>query len=364
MKIEIDLRPSQPNRTVSVALAPSEIESVHLHLASPAARNRSGLYMRRHPKTGVNSSTVGPNSPLREPAEPRKLTIGEHLEEMRRSAVLPTVPKLTTNEIGESFGVVPAILAVPVSDLVANLLRPCFSRDGFGDWRTFFFEDEPIDRRTYWALCCFEERSNCPTLRFIEIRFDPAVDSVFSLEGEDLAAQGLRWAASLVPLVKQAQPQSPIEIAENDYDLRQIFGRAAETEINHAYAGWYDGWNSRVAALTRAQMQHRRPFELFYHSVLALDGNGDIHIFQLDGRLPELAERLAADGIVAAGLLDSGGSCALYDGWLGGYLNHGWYYREPRGAILVFELKTKQRIPRPRPGQWRYLLGTVESDAG
>jgi hypothetical protein len=200
-------------------------------------------------------------------------------------------------------------------------------------------------------------------LRFCEIRVDPAADSVFSVDGDDLAAKGLLWAATLVPLVKDSRPMSPAEIALDDYDLRQIFGRQAEEEINHAYAGWYADWSSRVAALTQDHIQRGRPFAVFYHSILALDCNGLIRILQLDGTLPELAESLAADGIVAAGLLDSGGSCALYDPWLGGYLNHGWYYREPRGAVLVFELKTRERIPEPRPGQWRYLLGTEGAPA-
>ena len=189
----------------------------------------------------------------------------------------------------------------------------------------------------------------------MDIRFDTGNARVLSLDGADLQDEGLQWAATLVPLVKNAKPICPVEIAQSNYDIRQILGRTSEKELYDAYETWFDGWDEKIANLVKAHISKKRPFEVFYHSVLGIDRFGAIHILQRDADLPGLAEILASEGIVAAGLLDSGGSCALYDPWLKGYLNHGWYYRECRGAILLFELKAQERLPEPRPGcTWNY----------
>jgi len=346
--LEIGL-PASVNRRASVTLAPEEIRSISLSVAFGEKRNRTGLYMRRHPKAqdAVTGTQIDPNRPLRSPDEPVKLTIPEHLKRLGAYA-LETGPAQET----EHYSTCPALLAVPVSDLVANLLRPSFNVRGFGDYRTFFLEDEPVERRTYWAACFFLREPDQPVLEFRDVRFDPHLDTVRSLDGTDLAAEGLQWAAALVPLVKDGKPVPPVEIAKSDYDLRQILGRSAEKEIAAAYGEWYDGWESAVERLVEDRLASGRPFEVFYHSVLGIDRSGAIRLYQRDADLPGLAEALVADGIVSAGLLDSGGSCALYDPWLEGYLNHGWYFREPRGAILLFELKARERIPEPRPGSW------------
>src|SRR5262249_38710538 len=140
------------------------------------------------------------------------------------------------------------------------------------------------------------------------------------------------------------QPLAPFQIAQNDYDLRQIWGRGAEDSIRDAYDGWYRQWDTRVEKLTNQHQARGNPYATFFHSVLAIDASGNIHLLQQESTLPDLANHLAEEGFQAAGLLDSGGSCALYDVWLGGYINHGWYFREPRGAVLVFELNIDQRL--------------------
>src|ERR1700691_2339182 len=74
------------NRKVSVTIAPSELSTAILSIAYAAERNRSGYYMRRHPKVGDLASgiRVGANAPLCHGAEPKRLTIAQHLRSMKR----------------------------------------------------------------------------------------------------------------------------------------------------------------------------------------------------------------------------------------------------------------------------------------
>jgi hypothetical protein len=335
------------NRKVSVTIAPSELSTAILSIAYAAERNRSGYYMRRHPKVGDLASgiRVGPNAPLCHGAEPKRLTIAQHLRSMKR-------PSVAGQDGLDSFDLQRAQIVVPVSDVTANLLRPCYSREGLGQWRTFFLEDEPIDRKTYWAVCLFEEENGIREIKFMDLSFDVGSDTVRSIDGRDLSTQGLEWAVALVPLVKHGAPVTVADIAMADYDLRQVFGRTSEWEIRWVYEGWYDKWEERIAELVAEHQERRREFEVFYHSILALDGSGAIQILQVDATLPQLAEDLARAGTVSAGLLDSGGSCALFDPWLQGYLNHGWYFREARGAVLCFELRAMERLPKSAASAW------------
>jgi hypothetical protein len=339
------------NRTVSVTIAPSELSTAILNIAYAGERNRSSYYMRRHPKPGDLASgiRVGPNAPLYYGAEPRRLTIAEHLRFMNRVSVA-SHENIDSGQ-PDSFNLQPAQIVVPVSDVTANLLRPCYSHQRLGRWRTFFLEDEPIDRKAYWAVCLFEE-NGIRAIKFMDLSFDVRSDTVRSIDGRDLSTQGLEWAVALVPLVKHGAPVSVADIAMADYDLRQVFGRTSEWEIRWVYEGWYDKWEERIAELVAEYQERRREFEVFYHSILALDGSGAIQILQVDATLPQLAEDLARAGTVSAGLLDSGGSCALFDPWLQGYLNHGWYFREARGAVLCFELRAMERLPKSAASAW------------
>jgi hypothetical protein len=348
--LEIGVEGSSERRA-EVRLRPDELATVHLHLAAPEHRNRTGLYMRRH---GPPDTTgVAPNQPLRDPTEPPKLLIADHVEALRQSGAVPQ--PTTPQKVGEMiFGTEPALLAVPVSDVVANLMRPAFHRNGLGPYRLFFLEGEPIGRLVYWCMCLFEGSDGQVRLEMRGVRFDPVADRALGEDGRDLLGDGLVWAVALVPLVVGGNPLSATAIAQRDYDLRQLFGRDAEEAIRYAYEGFgSESWDARVAEAVTAHERGGRPFATFYHSALALDRAGNLLIRQVEGTLPGLAAGLAADGVVAAGLLDSGGSCALYDVWLGGYLNHGWYFREPRGAILLFQLTSPQRLPPDDFGSWK-----------
>ena len=350
MRISIEIGDTGSiERRAAIRINTNELAAAHLHLAFPEKRNRSGLYMRRHPRGKGDS--VCANSPLRSPEEPNKLSIPVHIEEMRRSGTIPSCPKHRM-ENGETFGLEPAMLAVPVSDLVANLLRPCFHSSGLGEYKLFFFEEEPIDRKSYWCVCFFRKDNDVGRFNLQWVRFNAAKDQALDLSGNNLSNQGLVWAAALVPLVIGGSPLPAVEIAKNDYDLRQILGRQVDDQIQYVYESWFDEWDVRVEEVVSEHEKKGLPFSVFYHSILGLDKSGNIHIRQIEGTLPDLAKSLAREGIVAAGLLDSGGSCALYDLWMGSYLNHGWYFREPRGSILVFELKSKERIPMDKPNSW------------
>ena len=279
------------------------------------------------------------------------MPIPAHIEEMRRRQIIPscTGPKPQT---AEKFGFEPTMIAVPISDLVANLLRPCYHRLGLGQDKLFHFDEEPISRRDYWCACFFRRNSGAPRFELRYVHFDTDQDQALDLDNTDLTHSGLIWAAALVPLVVDGKPLSAVQIAQNNYDLRQILGPEADKALRYAYEGWYDEWDERVEKIVLEHEGSGRSFARYYHSVLGLDETGNIHVIQKEAVLPELALRLAHEGIVAAGVLDSGGSCALYDVWMESYLNHNWYFREPRGSILVFQLTSSQRIPEEKPDCW------------
>lgn len=358
MRLRIELAGATKNaRAAELRLDADELATVHLHLAFPEGRNRTGLYMRRH--AHAPDEPVGPNQPLRSPEEPPKLTIPEHVEQMdRRKWIELGAPRDRGSGLPAREPQEPAMLVVPISDLVANLLRPCFHRDGWPGPRLFFLDEEPIHGRTYFCLCCFDRTADAGApkprgrLAFRHVRFDGELDRALDVSGASLLDEGLVWAAAVVPLVVDGRAVPVVEIARADYDLRQIVGRHNETPIRHAYAGWFDEWDERVEKIVAAHQRIGRPFETFYHSALGIDAAGNVLIRQKEATLPDLADSLRSEGIVAAGLLDSGGSPAIYDVWSASYLNHGWYYREPRGAILLFELTWTRRLPDHAPDSW------------
>lgn len=359
MRVVVEIGESgAAERWAEVRIAAAEIARVHLNLSQPDLRNRSEHYLRRHPgRRGDVEAGEGSGVPP-------KLTIPEHLREMRAAGRLPA-PGPVRREGDEVFGSEPAMLVVTVSDLTANLLRPSWHRDGLGPRRLFHFAGEPIAERSYSCLCFIDAPE--PRLTIREVRFDPAGDRALDVGGpggadagragiegvergaeRGLLDEGLVWTAALVPLVAQGRALPAEEIARRNYDLRQMLGRDESTSARRAYEAWPQGWDERVAEAVAEHRRGGRPFASFYHGVLALDGEGGVVIRQLESPLPELAEELAREGFAAAGLLDSGGSCALYDPWLPGYLNRGWYFREPRGAVLVFELRAGQRLDERR----------------
>ena len=365
MRLSIELAGSSPHaREAELRLDADELDAVHLHLAFPEKRNRTGLYMRRH--AHAPDEPVGPNQPLRSSDEPPKLTIPEHVEQMdRQKRIARGAPVRPGIGLQAKLPQEPAMLVVPISDLVANLLRPCFHRDGWPGPRLFHLDEEPIHSRTYFCLCCFageegsKDKNPRGRLAFRHVRFDREGDRALDAAGADLLDEGLVWAAAVVPLVVDGRALPIVEIARADYDLRQIVGRHNETPIRHAYEGWFDEWDDRVEKLVAAHQRIGRPFETFYHSALGIDADGNVLIRQREATLPELASSLAAEGMVAAGLLDSGGSPAIYDVWSASYLNHGWYYREARGAILLFELPWTRRLPRFARDSWVCRRGHV-----
>ena len=148
------------------------------------------------------------------------------------------------------------------------------------------------------------------------VRFDPTLDRVHDMSRSDMLDEGLVWSAAFVPLVVNGHALTAVEIAQNDYDLRQILGRAASDHIRYAYEGWFAEWDERVARIVSSHELSGQPFARFYHSILGIDEAGNVHIRQVEGVLPDLANDLAREGIVDAGILDSGGSCALtMSGW-------------------------------------------------
>ncbi len=341
-------------RTCRVVIDPAELARAHLLLSFPEQRNRTDRYMRRHglySKGDAAGSAIDPNEPDRSDSEPRKLPIPDHIRQMQEGGSARESGGIT-DCADEISGTEPAMFAVPISDLTANLMRPSFHRDGLGTHRIFHFDAEPIERRPYWCVCCFEEYAGKVELAMQWVRFEPESDRVFGEAGTDLLDAGLSWAAGLVPIVVAGRPLTAVEITRNDYDLRQIVGREATELAQYAYAGWFDEWDERVAQIVARHAQNGAPWSSFYHSVLGIDKHNRLHVMQLEASLPDLALTLAGEGIVHAGVLDSGGSCALYDVWMASYLNQSWYFREPRGSVLVFELARIERLPRADRNSW------------
>jgi hypothetical protein len=362
MKIILEIGGDGRERTAEVIIHRDELSTVHLNLAYPDKRNRSDLYMRRHRKAedGINVPTA--NCPERKADAPSKLSIAAHLEILRAKGAIPKTKPLTSRSDKESFSAEPSLLAVPISDLVANLLRPCYHKDKLGAYRIFFFKDEPIKDRRYFCIYTKQQTLQKQELCFGHLKFDLERDRV--TDENDMELDDIIWAAALVPLVVDQRALSSFEIAVNDYDLRQILGRDAEDEIRRAYDGWYGKWNANIAKTMEDWDRNQKSYSVFYHSIIAVDGNGCIHIFQQEGALPIIANELVKQGIVAAGLLDSGGSCCLYDPWMASYLNQCRYYREKRGAILVFELKSNQWIPVNENGSWLQRRLCIEENGG
>jgi len=345
MNLQINIGKNSINRTAKLCIPNSELRRVYLHIASAEILNRSNYYLRRHPYKD-EKKIPDPNKPCRLQNDSQKIPIPRHLEIMRQQNIIPNISALNQQK-SEQFHSVPALLAVPISDLVANLFRPAFHKDGLGTHKTFFFEDEPVTDRDYWCVCCFQnDQDKNQKLEFRQVKFDVNNDTVWDCADKtDLGKAGLLWAAGIVPLVINNNPLSAPEIAVHDYDIRQILGRDSTTVLQYIYQGWYDEWESRIKKIITDFEKKNRSWESFYHSILCLDFDKNVYIYQMEGTLPELAEKLAGEGMVYAGMLDSGGSCAIYDAWLKSYLNHGWYFREPRGSILVFELDHSERIP-------------------
>jgi hypothetical protein len=348
VKISIDLNAGAPQRSFELSFAAEELHKGWLTLAHPEGRNRTDRYLRRHPRPG-STQRVDPNRPQRIKDEPPKLTIPEHLARLRAAkSFSEPVPK--ASDQGE-FMLEPYRLVITASDLVANLLRPAFHQGGLGGSRVFYLQDEPIDRHSYLCLTCQRANGNS-RLDLQRLRFDVQADSARDAAGADLAAAGLEWAAAVVPLVEEGQALSATQIAQHDYDLRQILGRQMTEAMIPAYEGWFNDWDRHVAEAVAEHERRKLPYEVFYHNIVAIDGAGRITIVQFDTSLPAAAAMLAERGMVAAGVLDSGGSCAVYDVWLDAYLNHGWYFRQPRGAVITLEFAFPQRLPHPLAGSW------------
>lgn len=327
------------SRTAHLMLEAEELHNVLLSVIKPEVWNRSDMYLRRHRST--MGEKVGPNTPHKHFTSGLKQPIQVHLQNQIDSQRLSVPASASDNK--ENYLLQNSTLAVPISDLVANLMRPSFHIDGMGEQKILFFDGEPITQKDYFCLCYYQHENKQSRLQLQQVRFDPKLDTVTDLTGQPLIDRGLIWSAGLVPLVIDSSPLTAIEIAKHDYDQRQIFGREYE-ELEYIYDGWYDNWNERVEEKLSAFIKEGRSYASFYHSVLSIDKDNAVHVTQLEGTLPQIAEQMANDGMVSAGLLDSGGSCAIYDAWLPGFLNHGWYYREPRGAVLVFELASQNKI--------------------
>jgi hypothetical protein len=339
-------------RQARVRIRAEEWERVYLHIAEPEKRNRTRFYKRRHPLPEEKGSRIiDPRYPVQLPDEPRKLSLPDHLAQMRRNGIIPS-PTAPRRREGACYGLEPTMLAVPISDLTANLLRPCYQQAGCGPHRLFYFQDEPIRAREYWSVAFLQDNSGAGRLEFLRVHFDADRERVLDRSGADLGARGLVWAAAVVPLVTEGSPLSAPDIASYDYDLRHILGSDGDAALQSAYAAWYEAWDPLVREIVRVHQENGGSFASYYHSILALDRSANLHILQREGRLPELAADLAKEGMVYAGILDSGGSCALHDVWMGSHLNHGWYFREPRGSILVFQLKANQRIPKASKDSW------------
>lgn len=351
MEFRITQSNARQGRVAVLSIAPEEIEVAYLNVSQPEIRNRSELYLRRHRLAhDPQNRSISSNEPYRHQDEPPKLSIPEHLRQMRERNILPNFCS-PCSEQSQNFTQESQIIAISISDLVANLLRPCFHRDGLGKHRIFHLKDEPIGERDYYCLCFSNGES--PALELKQVRFDKGTDSLTDSKTNcNLSGSKLVWAASVMPIIWDGNAMRVEDIAIHDYDLRHFFGFDADDSIQFAYEGWYQQWPQRVKNLVYDFEKRNLQYQSYYHSIIGVDRNDDIQIWQIEGTIPDIAKQLAINGIVRAGILDSGGSCAIYDGWMCQFLNHSWYYREPRGSILVLKLDLEQQIPQNFINSW------------
>jgi hypothetical protein len=345
VKIDMEIAVGVVQRDVHVYWSSNELSRALLSVASAAERNRTGGYMRRHPLPGENATYII-NSPVQLADAPPKWTIERHVDHLREQGEL-SPPQPGADE-GGAFQVEPYRLVVPISDLTANLLRPCYHARAFGQPRVFGFADEPFAEQRYFSLACQQGSDGSHQLSLGRFEYDLKHDAPKPHESH------LLWLAGLVPLVEDGRALPAQEIAVHDYDLRQLVGRKPSPALLAAYAEWPKHWQERVRELIAEHEASHQPFASFYHSAIGCKSDGAWHLIQREATLPELARDLAEMGLVSAGLLDSGGSVALYDVWLGTFLSHSWYYRQPRGAVLLLEMNLPQRIPAERPESWRH----------
>jgi hypothetical protein len=345
VNIDLEIAAGVEQRGVHVRWSAGELSRALLSVSSAAERNRTRGYMRRHPLPGENAYEII-NSPVQLADAPPKWTIERHVNHLREQGELwPPQPAV---DDGGAFQVEPYRMVVPISDVTANLLRPCYHARAFGKPRVFGFADEPFAEQRYFSLACQQGADGSDHLSLGRFTYDIEHDVPEPHE------PSLLWVAGLVPLVEDGRALAAQEIAVHDYDLRQFVGRKPTPAILAAYADWPKHWPERVRQLIGEQKASQQPIASFYHSAIGCTTDGAWHLIQREATLPDLARDLAQLGLVSAGLLDSGGSVALYDAWLDTFLSHSWYYRQPRGAVLLLEMNLPQRIPAERRESWRH----------
>lgn len=336
-----DLEQTDPKATLRIF--GDGIEQVHLSVASRAARNRKALYSKKHGDSKLASRD-----------RPEELTavntpILEHYK---------SLPKSFENS---------RVIALPISDLTANPLRPHYDAsispeqlggysDG-SDTRLFYLEDEPIGEVPYTLLFSYEERGQTRLAIHHEVKVEPNGSLPDKIPQATL--EGLNWWAACPPLLMGGQHYLD-RYTLLDYDLRHVFGfpesfskgsearSEKEKELLDMYQqSSFPNWG-KWCDLVRQKLRGLQSYETGYHAALGISGRELIVVHRIT-TIPNLAEELRSLGAQDAVLLDSGGSCAIWANWANGgdagVLASAWNFRPPRGAVIFLVLKGK-RFPQ------------------
>jgi hypothetical protein len=316
MNIAIEWSREEQDPATTLRVARDEVREVKLSIAHRDRLNRSDWYMVRHEgrvhRRGPDGAQAG-------------------YAEMRRWN-LPIEEHLTLAGLGPGDRVV----AVPFSDLSANLLRPSWARHAHPP--LFHFSGEPLEEAPYHALACFgvDERRTLAIRSVTLTRDDRVLDAD---TGEDLGEQGLLWAGCSAPLVRHGECVSDQVIARHEYDLRHLLPpEVADSTL----ALWLDRPRFHAALDSAIRTVAARP--AWYHSALGLAASGDLIVLQKFATLQQIAMDLKELGAVDALLLDSGGSCGVWTSFARTWISRGWYFRPARGAVLLVRLHGEQRV--------------------
>lgn len=339
-EIRIDYSRLASDPRVTLRLSLDEIEDLRLSVAERETRNRSQLYQRKHA-----SRAAGWDTRQRDPAlAALNRPIAEHYQ---LQSLCHGLKGLENKRV----------LAVAVSDLTANPLRPHYDATSDDPRRSLFFlADEPIGQVPYTLLICYQHqgRIRLGIQHDVQVGEDGALPDSMPAEMRN----GLRYWMACPPLLINGQHDLEA-FCLRDYDLRHVFGfrshfkefgyRSEQKYLEELYKVYelFPDWERWCAAIGERLKTLPKP-ETCYHAALGLSEQ-ELLVIHRTCTIPELAEELRRLGAGEAVLLDSGGSCAIWANWVngnrGGVLASAWNFREARGAVLFIILKGERGLP-------------------
>ena len=236
----------------NLVITGDEIAQAHLSVANRTARNRSGLYQKKHDPQAIANPAVGERTRDRSPDHAAlNRTIDEHYQLL-----------LSKHQLNQDA----STLVFTISDLTANPMRPHYDNsvvpeqyaytiangrypDG-SDARLFYLEDEPLSQIPYTLLIAYEQAGQpCITIQH-QVRLNG--DGTLPPTIPTTIKNGLKWWAACPPLLIDGK-HVPEQYAALDYDVRHTFGFPQTPEVKKALKQLY------IPFSQLARMEHHHP---------------------------------------------------------------------------------------------------------